>query len=59
VARTLVKLTFVIVALAAATCFGTWSSRAYGDAPAARGFAGIERVAVSGRATSTGDTTTY
>ena len=32
-AKTLVKLTFVIVALAAARWFGTSSSRAYGDAP--------------------------
>jgi hypothetical protein len=32
-AKTLVKLTFAIVALAAGTWFGTSSSRAYGDAP--------------------------
>jgi hypothetical protein len=33
VAKTLAKLTFSIAALAAATWFGTSSSRAYGDAP--------------------------
>jgi hypothetical protein len=33
VAKTLAKPTFSIVALAAATWFGTLSSQAYGDAP--------------------------
>jgi len=33
VAKTLAKLTFGIAALAAATGFGSSSSRAYGDAP--------------------------
>ncbi len=33
VAKTLAKLTVVVASIAAATCFGTSSSRAYGDAP--------------------------